>query len=135
VLGVGPVVVPGLSRGRHHRRHEDEQLDRHPLADERSGEAAPGVRDDDEAGALADGGDDGVGVVGEPGRLVLAREVHGHRVVPASAELGSHEVPVPRAAPAAVDQDVRAHRPAILPDPLEAGVGPGRDRKKRGSFA
>jgi hypothetical protein len=106
VIGGGPEVVPGLARRRHHGRQEHEQVDRHPCADERSHEASVRMAHHDEAGALADGVDDRVDVLRQTGRLVVARQIHRDRVGPASAQLGSHEVPVPGAAAGTVDQDV-----------------------------
>jgi hypothetical protein len=69
------------------------------------------VSDHDEAGALPDGVDDRVGVLREARRLVIARSIHRHRLGSPSAELESQQVPVPGAAPAAVDQDRIAPQP------------------------
>ena len=58
---------------------------------------------------LADCLDGRVRVVPPADRVVSGRQVDGNRVVPALAQLGDDEVPVPRAAAAAVDQRERAH--------------------------
>ena len=66
-----PTRSPSTTRGRsrlpNHRVDQDQQLDRHALADERRGEAAHRLRDEHDRAAVADCLDDGVGVLGEPG--------------------------------------------------------------------
>ena len=127
---VGPPVARRLARQRHHRRHEHHQIDGHPFAHERRGEPGHRLPHHHQFGATADGVDHRVGVLLEPGRVVVARQVHRHDVVAVGRGMGSDEVPVPRAAPRAGDQHVRAaarmtHRatPVVLAGPVAASTG------------
>src|SRR5687768_15187019 len=56
-----------------------------------------------------DGVDHGVGVVPQSGRLVLARQVDGHRVVAPLSQLASQQVPAPGAVSPAVNQGIGGH--------------------------
>ena len=67
VSGVVPPLARGLARCGHHRGHQHEKVDRDPGADERGSEAAQRLCDHDEIGSVADGADNGVGVVGQSG--------------------------------------------------------------------
>ena len=110
VAGVRPPFAGRLARPGDHRRGEHEQVDRDARADERRGEAAERVRDDDHVVvALADRRGGGVGVLLQAGGVVLVGQVDRQDVMPARAQLGLDEVEVPgRAAPTG-DQRVRAH--------------------------
>jgi hypothetical protein len=110
VAGVVPPVRASLARGRDHRRDEHQQVDRQPLAHERRRVAPERVGHHDELGAVADGVDHRVRVLGQPGRLVLAREIHRHHIVPPFAQLGGHELPARGHVARAVDQHVCGHR-------------------------
>lgn len=65
---------------------------------------------DHDSAAVADRLDDGVGVLLPTGRLVLAWEVDGDRVVPVLAQRGRNQVPIPRAPTTPVDERERRHR-------------------------
>ena len=109
VAGVRPPVVEELAGQRDHCGHEDEQIDAQASADERRGERAERMADDDHVPLFADRAYDLVRVVAPAGGWVLARKVDRHRLVPALAQLGDDQMPVPRAAAAAVDQDEGRH--------------------------
>ena len=47
--------------------------------------------------------DDGVGVIPPAGRLVVAGQIQGDRLLPSCTKLGHHQMPVPRAPTTAVD--------------------------------
>ena len=64
---VRPVIGGRLAGSRDHRRDQDEQFHRYPVADERSGEATERLGHHDQIGPAADRVDDGVRVLGEPG--------------------------------------------------------------------
>src|SRR3984957_8658744 len=70
-------------------------------AGKRRGEPAEGRRDHDQARAAADGSNDSVGVLGEPGRVVIAGQVGREGVMAAPAQLPLDQVPVPSDIPAA----------------------------------
>jgi hypothetical protein len=65
--------------------------------------------DDNKVAAVTDRPDDGVRVLRPTCRLVLAREVDCDRIVPALAQRGRDEVPVPGASAAAMDERKRGH--------------------------
>jgi hypothetical protein len=114
VAAVRPPVVEELAGRRDHRRDEDEQVDRNAGADERRGEAAERMTDDDDLAAVADRSHDSFGVVPPAGRFVFAREIDRSRVVPVLAQLARDQVPIPGASAAAVDQGKGRH-PSYLP--------------------
>src|SRR5215218_4872440 len=114
VAAVRPPVVKELAGRRDHCRDEDEQIDRNAGADERRGEAAERMTDDDDLAAVADRSHDSVGVIPPAGRCVFAREIDGSRVVPVLAQLARDQVPIPGASAAAVDQRKGRH-PSYLP--------------------
>jgi hypothetical protein len=107
--GVGPPLAGGFAGPGDHRRQQHQRLDRNPVTHQRRGERAEGVRDHDEVGAVADGVDHGVGVLGQPGRVVVARKVGRHDVVAPGAQLGAEQVPEPRVGRGAGDQHVGGH--------------------------
>ena len=109
VAGLLPPVARRLARGRDHAGHEHQGVDREPGGDQRRGEPAERLADDDQVPAVADGGDHRVGVVVELERVVVAGQVGSHHVVPARAQLGLDQVPVPADVAGAVDQDEGAH--------------------------
>ena len=89
---------------------EHQQLRGQPGADERGGVAAEGLGDHDDLAPVADRLQDDVGVVGQAGRLILARQVRCDDVVPAPLQLGGHQVPVP------------AHVAGMIPRPDETAA-------------
>ena len=111
IAGVGPPVREELARGGDHRREQHHEVDGDAGTDQRRSEAPEGVAHDDQVAAVTDSIDDGVGVIPPAGRLVVAGQIHGDRLLPSFAKLGHHQVPVPRAATAAVDQRERRHDP------------------------
>lgn len=70
--GVRGPVVGRLSRGRNHPGHQDQHVDGNPGCYQRRGEPAEGLRGHDQATAAADRLEDGIGVLGQPGRVVVA---------------------------------------------------------------
>ena len=87
-----------------------------PRADERSGEAAERLRHQDQLGAIADRLDDRVGVLRQPGRLVLAGKVDRHHLTSALFQLGRDQVPVEGAVAGSVDKDIGGHRGRECPE-------------------
>jgi hypothetical protein len=69
-------------------------------------ESAQGLGDQHEVRPVRDHLDHLVGVVNQPGRLVVARQLHAQRVVPAPAEFALCGVPVPGVAARSRDQHV-----------------------------
>ena len=111
VAGVRPPVVGSSPGGRTAATRTSRSTRRRP-ADERRGERAERMADDDHVPSFADRADDLVRVVAPACGWVLARKVDRHRLVPALAQLGDDQMPVPRAAAAAVDQDEGRHERA-----------------------
>jgi hypothetical protein len=97
VAGVRPPVREALPRRRDRRRQKDEEIDGNANAHERRRKPAERVAHDHNSAAVADRLDDGLGVLLPTGRLVLAGEVDGDRVVPVLAQRGRNQVPIPRA--------------------------------------
>jgi hypothetical protein len=62
--------------------------------------------DEDQVAALADGVDDGVGVVRQSGGVVVTWQIHGDGVVATLEQQRDDPVPVPRVRPGAVNQDI-----------------------------
>jgi hypothetical protein len=110
VAGVRPPVREALPRRRDRRHHEDEEVDGNADARERRRETGERVAHDHDSAAVADRLDDGVGVLLPTGRLVLAWEVDGDRVMPVRAQRGRNQGPIPRASTAPVDERERRHR-------------------------
>jgi len=102
VAGVHPVVDRPLPRERDHGRHEDEQVDRHPV--QTSGAVNP------PSGRLHDG----VGVGRPPGRPVLDRQIDRHYVAPAAAQVGGYEVLARGGVAAAVNEHVGCRHRFLL---------------------
>jgi hypothetical protein len=67
------------------------------------------MADDDDVSALGHRVDHGASVRPPISRLLLARKIDGYGVVTALAQLGSDQMPVPRASSSAVDQRERRH--------------------------
>ena len=97
---------------------EHEQVDGTAFADERRRERAGRLRDDDQVGAVADRVDDGVRVLRQPCRVVVAGEVRRDGVVASFAQRVLDEVPVPADVAGAVDQHIRRH--VLTPKPCIA---------------
>src|SRR6266511_6328051 len=73
----------------------------------------------------------GVRVLREPSRVVIARKIRRHHVVPPLTQLGLHQVPVPPDVARAVDQDERCQQLAYCPlsrVPVEDSHGPNSIR-------
>jgi hypothetical protein len=71
--------------------------------------SAARVRHHDQVAAVADRVDHRVGVLRQPGRVVLVGQVGCDHVVATGAQLGGQQAPVPGGVPAAVDQHVAGH--------------------------
>jgi hypothetical protein len=119
VSGVRPPVGEQPTGRRNHRRHEDEQVDGDTDADEWGREPAQRVADYDDATAIADRLDDRVGVLVPAGRLVVAREVDGDRVVPVLLKRRYDEMPIPGTPTTAMDQRERRHAVKYLAAQLD----------------
>jgi len=104
-------VTGRLPRRRDHPGHEHQHVDREPIGHQGRGEPAEGVTDDDQVAPVADGLDDGVGVLGKSGGIVVAGQVGSDHVVAPPAQLLLHEVPGPADVAAAVDQHEGCHAP------------------------
>ena len=74
----------------HHHSH------RHSLAHQWRNEAAQRLSHEYHVLAVADRADHHVGVLGQARRVVVAREIDSHHVVPGRLQFGHHQVPVPR---------------------------------------
>jgi hypothetical protein len=105
-----PVVAPLTGCGDHSGDQHDKRH-RNPGADQRRGEAAQRLRDENQVRtpAIADRLDNRVGVLGKPRRIVLTGEIHRDRLVSAGAQLGREEVPVEGAVAGAVDERIGRH--------------------------
>jgi len=113
VAAVPPPVGEGLAGARDHPRDEDEEVDGASCTYERCREAAERVADDDQMWLVSDRLDDGVRVVPPASGVVLCRQIDGDRIVAALSQLGSHEVPVPRATAPAVDERECTHSNSV----------------------
>jgi hypothetical protein len=109
VAGVLPPVVEELAWGRNHPGKQDQQVGRDARADERRRETAERMADDDDVPGLGDRIDHGASVRPPAGRLLLARKINCYGFVPALAQLGNDQMPVPRASSSTVDQRERRH--------------------------
>jgi len=109
VTGVRPPVARRFARRRDHRRQHHEQVDGEPLAHEGRREAGKGLGNQHEVAALADRVDHRVGVLREPGRVVVARQVRRDHVVAARTQLGHQPMPVPGVGSGPVNQCVGRH--------------------------
>ncbi len=112
IAGPVPPVARSLARSRDHAGDEDERVDLEPDGDQRCGEPAERLSDDDQVPPIAHRSNHCVRVVVQPERLVVARQVRGDYVVPARPQLGLDPVPVPADVSSAVDQDEGAHGPS-----------------------
>jgi hypothetical protein len=83
VSRIGPVVGGRLRRRGDHGRDQHEQFHCHPVADERGGEAAKRLRDDDQIGPVADRAGHAVGVLGKAGRVIVAWKIRSDGVMAA----------------------------------------------------
>jgi len=95
IAGIGPLVRRGLSGSRNQPRDEHEESGLLSGTHERRRERAKRLRHHAQIGAIADGRDDGVGIVRKPGCVVLAREVGRHDILSAVAQVGLNKVPIP----------------------------------------
>src|SRR5829696_6917660 len=68
---------------------------------------------DDQVTPLADGLDNGIGVIGQARGVVVARQVGSDHIEPPRAQFGGHQMPAPAAASAAVYQ----HKSGQVPNP------------------
>ena len=109
VSGVRPPVTGRFTRQRNQSRDEHEELDRRPITDEGRRENAGRLRDHDQLAPVADRLEHGVGVVGQPCRVVVARQVRRHRVMTPATQLGLHQMPVPADVAGAMDEDEGGH--------------------------
>jgi hypothetical protein len=101
--------VEELAWERNHPGKQDEQVGRDARADELRREIAERMADDDDVPAVGDRIDHGAGVRPPAGRLLLARKINCYGFVPALAQLGNDQMPVPRASSSTVDQRERRH--------------------------
>ena len=127
--GVGPPLARRFARGGDHGGHEDQEVHGQPVAEQRRRERAEGVGHDGEraAGAIT-GGDGDVGVLGQPGRIVVAGKVEGDGLVPPPFQPGHDEVPRPRAAAGPVDEEVGSRHVAAPEHERGDGKEPDADR-------
>ena len=114
VVGVVPPVACGLTRQRHHRGGQHEQLDGARRRHQRRREAAQRVGDDHDVVAVAECVDNGLRVLGQAGRLVFAGQVRRDHPVAALAQLGGDQIPARADVARAVDHRERGHRPTRL---------------------
>src|SRR5690606_11873088 len=124
--GGRPPLGGRLARGGDHRGQQHQQAGGEPGAGQRGADPGQRVRDQHRVGESGGRGGDRLGVIVQTGGFVLAGQVDGDGAVPAPAQLGFEQVPVPGGAPAAVDQYVVGHRPH--PRRREGGretTGPG----------
>jgi hypothetical protein len=108
--GVRGPVVGSLSRGRDHPGYQDQHVDGNPGGYQRRGEPAEGLRGNDQAAAAAGRLDHGVGVLVQPGRVVVTGQVGRERVMAALPQFPLDQVPVPSDISAAVNQHEGGHR-------------------------
>ncbi len=114
LAGGGPPVDALLTRGRDHGRHEHQQVDRHPCADQRGREPAERLAYHHEAGAIADARDHRVGVLRQARGVVVARQVDRDHIVAPHGELGVHQMPVPGRVCGTMDENEGGHvRPPV----------------------
>jgi hypothetical protein len=121
VAGVGPPVGRLLTASRDHGRDQHERIDRPAVGDQRCREAAVRLGDDYEVAPTVDGAYNGVGIVGQRGRVVVARQIGRDGLVSPGTQLLLDEVPVPANVSAAVDERERRHRPRSLPRQGDGG--------------
>jgi hypothetical protein len=86
------------------------------------------LRNHDQARALADGADHGVGVRGQFGRVVFARQVESNCVTAAREHFGRDEVPVPADVASAVGTKTYVAGESFTEEPFEDQ----RDRPRLG---
>jgi hypothetical protein len=109
IAGIGPPVRRGLSGSRDQPRDEHEESNLLSGTHERRRERAKRLPHHDKIGAIADGGDDGVGIIRKPGCIVLARKVGRHDILSAAAQVGLNKVPIPAHVSGTMNQDERGH--------------------------
>lgn len=105
VPDVGPPVTRWLARRRDDARDEHQDVGAESIGDERRGEPAERLTDNDQLAALANGRHHRVGVVSELRRGVVAWEIGRNDVVPAGAERWLDAMPVPATVARTVDQE------------------------------
>jgi hypothetical protein len=94
----------------YHPGHQDQHVDGNPGGHQGRGEPAERLRGHDRAAAAADRLDHHVGVLGQPGRVVVAGQVRRKGVMAALAQLPLDQVPVSSDIPATVNQHEGGHR-------------------------
>jgi hypothetical protein len=110
VSRVRPVVRGSLVGHRDNGSDQDEQVNRHAMADERCRERSERMRDHDEIGPVADRLDHRVRVLGEAGGVFVARKIRRHDVMTSFPQFCLHQMPVPADVVGTVDQDIHSHR-------------------------
>jgi hypothetical protein len=129
---MGPVVGGRLPRRGDHGRDQEKQFRRHPVADERGGEAAERLRDDDQIGPVADRAGHCARVLGQAGRVVVTWKIRRDGVMASCTQSGLHQMPVPADIASAVDQDECGHSAPFLRSrsgpPLPSAPGINRER-------
>ena len=106
---ISSAVSPG---DRDHRCDKDDQSCADLLRDDRRDVPAERLRDHDDVGPGPDGIDDDVRVLGQPGTVVLDREVGRDGLMAATPQVRLDQVPVPADVAGAVDERERGrHRP------------------------
>lgn len=107
----GSRVVPPLTgrfpRSWDHGVDQNEHLDGYKSRDERSGETAERLSNQNHVTPLPDRLDDDVGVLLETRADIIAWQINSDRIRPSPLEEGCHSMPVPRHSPRARDQNVR----------------------------
>ena len=109
MAGVRPPFARSLAGSRHHRGDKDQQLRGQTVAHKRRSEPTERLRDQDHLSPVADGGNHRLGVLLEPRRIVVARQIYRHDVVARRLEERHNEMPVPRVRSCAVNQNIRSH--------------------------
>ena len=125
VSGVRPPVTRRFARQRNQSRDEHEELDGRPFTDEGRRESAGRLRNHDQLAPVSDRLEHGVCVLGQPCRVVVARQVRRHRVMTPATQLSLHQMPVPADVAGAMDEDEGGHLGALPVATVELAVGVG----------
>jgi hypothetical protein len=117
-----------------HPGQQHQQVGRHQVADQGGGEPAEGLGHHDQVAPVADGLDHRLGVLRQPGRVVLGRQVRSHHLLAPAAELGGDQVPEPAAVAGAVDQRIGGHARIVgdRPDMTSASARAARPSRPDG---
>jgi hypothetical protein len=108
--GVGWPVLGSLARSRDHPGYKYQHVNRNPGCYKRRGEPSEGLRRDGQAATPPYRLDDGIGILCQPGRVIVARQVRREGVMAALPQLPLDQVPVPAGIPAAVNEHEGGHR-------------------------